>query len=52
MFMKFLRYVSLAVVELRWAQGGLAHLKDLAAPRNICFERVQGACKRPLEIAR
>ena len=22
--------------------GGLAHLKDLAAPQNICFERVQG----------
>ena len=34
------------------AWGGLAHLKDLAAPRNICFERVQGACKRPPEIAR
>ena len=23
------------------ARGGLAHLKKLAAPRNICFERVQ-----------
>jgi len=28
------------------ARGGLAHLKDLAAPRNICFERVQGGLQK------
>ena len=33
-------------------EGALAHLKYLWPPRNICFDRVQGACKRPPEIAR
>jgi len=42
-------HATYAVVELRWARGGLAHLKDLAAPAKhlFCWEDSRGPVKGP-----